>query len=73
MDPKSTRRVDARRWKKKVVDELASLPREHEALEYAMSEFGVNFELEALKNALKSDADIALYNRVGKSTEVSRL
>jgi uncharacterized protein YutE (UPF0331/DUF86 family) len=61
---KKPRPVDRRRWKKEVVDGLASLPREHEALEYGMSEFGANFELAELKNALAPRADIALYNRV---------
>jgi uncharacterized protein YutE (UPF0331/DUF86 family) len=58
------RPVDRRRWKKEVVDGLASLPREHEALEYAMAEFGTSFDLAELKKALAPRADIALYNRV---------
>lgn len=62
-DPKPPRRVDVRRWKKKIADELANLPREQEALEYAMSEFGDNFDLKELKKALNSDADISLYSR----------
>jgi uncharacterized protein YutE (UPF0331/DUF86 family) len=61
---KGPRAVDRRRWKKEVVDGLASLPREHEALEYAMAEFGAGFELAQLKKALAPRADIALYNRV---------
>jgi len=62
--PNSPRRVDRRRWQKKIADELVNLPREHEALEYAMSAFGGNFDLKELKKALGSDADIALYSRV---------
>jgi uncharacterized protein YutE (UPF0331/DUF86 family) len=58
------RRVDLRRWKKEIADELAGLPREHEALEYAMSEFGKDFDLRQLKEALEPGADIGLYNRV---------
>jgi uncharacterized protein YutE (UPF0331/DUF86 family) len=58
------RPTDLRRWKKEVVDGLASLPREHEALEYAMAEFGTSFDLAELKRALAPRADIALYNRV---------
>jgi uncharacterized protein YutE (UPF0331/DUF86 family) len=58
------RPVDLRRWKKEVVDGLASLPREHEALEFAMAEFGTSFELAELKKALAPGADIALYHRV---------
>lgn len=63
-NPMAPRRVDVRRWKKKIADELANLPREHEALEYAMSEFGGDFDLKELKRALDSNADISLYNRV---------
>jgi uncharacterized protein YutE (UPF0331/DUF86 family) len=63
-DGQAPRRVDLRRWKKKIYDELAGLPREHEALEYAMTEFGANFDLDELKKAMRSDAAIALYNRV---------
>jgi uncharacterized protein YutE (UPF0331/DUF86 family) len=63
-DAKAPRPVDLRRWKKEVVDGLASLPREHEALEFGMAEFGPGFELAELKKALAPRADIALYNRV---------
>jgi hypothetical protein len=51
-DGQALRRADARRRKKKIFDELAGLPREHEALEYAMAEFGTNFDLEELKKGL---------------------
>ncbi|MDX6654604.1 MAG: hypothetical protein QOH18_1314 [Solirubrobacterales bacterium] len=61
---KNPRRADVRRWKKKIVDELGNLPREHEALEYAMAEFGVSFDLNELKRAMLPDAEIALYSRV---------
>ena len=63
-EAKASRPVDLRRWKKEVVDGLGSLPREHEALEYAMADFGMSFELAELKRALAPRADIALYNRV---------
>jgi uncharacterized protein YutE (UPF0331/DUF86 family) len=58
------RRADVRRRQKKIVDELTNLPREHEALEFAMAEFGGSFDLAELKAALRPDATIALYNRV---------
>lgn len=58
------RRVDVRRWKKKILDELTNLPREHEALEFAMAEFGTDFDLAELKAAMRPDAEIALYSRV---------
>ena len=61
---KKPRSTDLRRWKKEVVDGLASLPREHEALEFGMAEFGPSFDLAELKKALAPRADIALYNRV---------
>jgi uncharacterized protein YutE (UPF0331/DUF86 family) len=63
-EAKAPRPVDLRRWKKEVVDGLASLPREHEALEFGMAEFGADFELAELTKALAPRADIALYNRV---------
>jgi hypothetical protein len=56
-EAKKPRPVDRRRWKKEVVDGLASLPREHEALEYAMAEFGAGFELTELKKALAPKAE----------------
>jgi uncharacterized protein YutE (UPF0331/DUF86 family) len=61
---KKPRPVDLRRWKKEIREGLASLPREHEALEYAMGEFGAGFDLKELKTALDPRADVALYNRV---------
>jgi uncharacterized protein YutE (UPF0331/DUF86 family) len=63
-EAKNPRPVDLRRWKKEIAEELGNLPREHEALEFAMAEFGRNFDLKALKKALEPKADIALYNRV---------
>jgi uncharacterized protein YutE (UPF0331/DUF86 family) len=63
-DGQTPRRVDVRRRQKKIVDELANLPREHEALEYAMAEFGPDFDLKELKEAMRPDAEIALYSRV---------
>lgn len=63
-EAKKPRPTDLRRWKKEVADGLASLPREHEALEFGMAEFGANFDLAELKKALMPRADIALYNRV---------
>jgi uncharacterized protein YutE (UPF0331/DUF86 family) len=58
------RPVDLRRWKREIAEGLASLPREHEALEYAMAEFGASFDLKELKRALEPNADVALYHRV---------
>lgn len=63
-DRQAPRRVDVRRRQKKILDELANLPREHEALEYAMAEFAPDFDLQGLKSAMRPDADIALYSRV---------
>jgi uncharacterized protein YutE (UPF0331/DUF86 family) len=63
-DGQAPRRVDVRRWQKKIFDDLANLPREHEALEYAMAEFEPNFDLKGLKSAMRPDAEIALYSRV---------
>jgi hypothetical protein len=58
------RPVAVRRWKRKIVDGLANLPREHEALEFAMAEFGTSFDLAAVKAAMRPDAEIALYSRI---------
>ena len=61
---KAPRRVDVRRRQKKIVDELINLPREHEALEFAMAAFGSSFELAALKQALRPNAEMELYSKV---------
>jgi uncharacterized protein YutE (UPF0331/DUF86 family) len=61
---KPPRRVDVRRWQSKIATEFKSLPREYEALEYAMAEFGPNFDLASLKEAKRSDSRIALYSKV---------
>jgi uncharacterized protein YutE (UPF0331/DUF86 family) len=53
-----------RRRQKKVVDELINLPREHEALEFAMAAFGPDFDLITLKQALRPNAEIELYSKV---------
>jgi uncharacterized protein YutE (UPF0331/DUF86 family) len=62
-EAKKGRPVDLRRWKKEITEELGNMPREHEALEYAMADFGANFDLKELKKALEPKADVALYNR----------
>ncbi len=49
------RPAELRRWRKEITEGLASLPREHEALEYAMAEFGAGFDLKELKRALEPD------------------
>lgn len=61
---RAPRRVDVRRRQKKIVDELTNLPGEHEALEYAMAAFGTDFDLAALKQALRPNAEIELYSKV---------
>lgn len=61
---RTPRRADVRRRQKKIFDELTNLPREHEALEYAMTAFGVNFDLKGLKDAMRADAEIELYSKV---------
>jgi hypothetical protein len=61
---KAPRPVDVRRRQKKIVDELIDLPREHEALEYAMVAFGASFDLAVLKEALRPNAEIELYSKV---------
>jgi uncharacterized protein YutE (UPF0331/DUF86 family) len=64
IEARKPRPVDLRRWKKEIAEELANLPREHEALEYAMAEFGASFDLKELRKALEPKADVALYNGV---------
>jgi hypothetical protein len=43
------RRVEVRRWRQEILDLVADLPRQHQALDFAMRSFGEDFELRALK------------------------
>ncbi len=58
------RKADLRRWRREIVDLLADFPRQHAALETAMSAFGEGFELSRFKRAYDTETDMDAYNRV---------
>lgn len=58
------RKADLQRWRREIVDLLADFPRQHAALETAMSAFGEDFELPRFKQAYDTDTDMDAYNRV---------
>lgn len=51
------------RWKGEIVEHLEDFPRQYAALENAMAEFGVGFDLKAFKAAFDSTTDMDAYNR----------
>lgn len=57
------RKVDRKRWRLRIAERLEDFPRQHEALESAMAEFGESFELKRFKEAYESRVDMAAYNR----------
>ena len=57
------RKVDVRRWRLRITERLADFPRQHEALQSAMEEFGPDFDLKQFKGAYESKTDLAAYNR----------
>lgn len=65
MTPKRAepRPVEVRRWRQEILDLVADMPHQHQALEYAMRGFGRDFELPALKRALERSGDFEAYNR----------
>jgi uncharacterized protein YutE (UPF0331/DUF86 family) len=61
---KQPRLADIQRWRREIVDLLADFPRQHAALETAMSAFGEDFELSRFKQAYETETDMNAYNRV---------
>jgi uncharacterized protein YutE (UPF0331/DUF86 family) len=57
------RKVDVRRGRLRITERLEDFPRQHEALQNAMEEFGPDFDLRQFKNAYESKTDLAAYNR----------
>jgi uncharacterized protein YutE (UPF0331/DUF86 family) len=57
------RKVDIRRWRLRITERLEDFPRQHEALQSAMEEFGPDFDFKQFKGAYESKADLAAYNR----------
>jgi hypothetical protein len=59
-----SRKADLQRWRREIVDLLTDFPRQHAALETAMSAFGESFELSRFKQAYDTETDMDAYNRV---------
>lgn len=57
------RKVDRKRWRLRINERLEDFPRQHEALESAMAEFGKDFDVKRFKKAYESRADMEAYNR----------
>jgi hypothetical protein len=57
------RRAQRKRWALRISERLEDFPRQHEALEASMGEFGAGFELRRFKTAYESHADLQAYNR----------
>lgn len=62
--PREPRRADTQRWRREIIDLLTDFPRQHAALEAAMSAFGEDFELSRFKQAYDTETDMDAYNRV---------
>jgi len=62
--PQEPRRADVQRWRREIIDLLTDFPRQHAALETAMSAFGENFDLSRFKQAYDTETDMDAYNRV---------
>ncbi len=58
------RKADLQRWRREIVELLADFPRQHMALETAMSAFGEGFEFSSFKLAYDTETDMDAYNRV---------
>jgi uncharacterized protein YutE (UPF0331/DUF86 family) len=57
------RKADLARWRKRIVEHLADLPRQFAALESAMASFGEDFDLREFKRAHETETDMEAYNR----------
>jgi uncharacterized protein YutE (UPF0331/DUF86 family) len=57
------RKADRKRWRLRITERLEDFPRQQEALESAMAEFGEDFDVKRFKKAYESRADMAAYNR----------
>jgi len=58
------RKVDRKRWARRIVEVLEDFPRQYAALENAMAAFGDDFDLKRFKEAVDTGEDMAAYNRV---------
>lgn len=58
------REVDRKRWREEVLAILEDFPRQVEALQTAMEEFGTEFDLQTFKTAYETKHDMRAYNRV---------
>lgn len=58
------RKADLQRWRQEVLDLLEDFPRQHAALESAMTAFGEDFDLPQFKQAYETETDMDAYNQV---------
>jgi uncharacterized protein YutE (UPF0331/DUF86 family) len=58
------RKTDRKRWQGDIVRHLGDFPRQHAALQTAMSAFGDSFDLKRFKEAFDTLEDVEAYNRV---------
>jgi uncharacterized protein YutE (UPF0331/DUF86 family) len=58
------REVDIKRWRTEILALLEDFPRQLEALETAMGEFGEDFDLQSFKSAYETHRDMRAYNKV---------
>lgn len=56
--------MDIKRWRAEILALLEDFPRQLEALEAAMSEFGQDFDLQSFKRAYETNRDMRAYNKV---------
>lgn len=64
MTARQLRPAERKRLIRRIVARIDEFPRQHEALEYAMKSFGVEFDRDQFKEAFETTEDMAAYNRV---------
>jgi hypothetical protein len=64
MTARQLRPAERKRLIRRIVANIDEFPRQHEALEYAMKSFGVEFDRRQFKEAFETTEDMAAYNRV---------
>ena len=58
------RKAERKRWVREIVAHIDEFPRQYAALEFAMAEFGDDFDLPRFKEAFDTTDDMDAYNRV---------
>lgn len=64
MTARQLRPAERTRLIRRTIAHIDEFPRQHEALEYAMNSFGVDFDRGQFKEAFETTDDMAAYNRV---------